>query len=349
MTTPQPVRVVVLGCGKHARLHHLAQYAAMDGVEIAAVVDVDEVRAREAAEEFGVARWFTDHRQALEVASPDLVSIVSPPAAHRDQAVDSFTAGANVLCEKPIALSGDEAREMVDAAKRAGKFLSMGLQSRHLRAGRILREELARGAIGDVFFSRVWCGHIMNIPGWGHFHRQRQAGGGVVMATTVHILDFALWVLGNPRPAAVTGYTYSKVTKMREPAVTWDGPVQEFEVEDFAHALVRFENGMRMSVESNWLTHPTPRPTGIEYLGNDGRATLHPLKIEIEHGCEIEDVTPRFEENTAPVADFLREAVECTRTGAEPIVRPEQIVQTQSVMDAIYESARSGREAPVRL
>src|SRR5205085_12377749 len=119
--------------------------------------------------------------------------------------LDAFAAGAHVLCEKPIALNAGEAREMVAAAERAGKFLSMGLQSRHLESGRILRRMLAHGELGDVFFTRVWCGHIMNIPGWGHFHHKQLSGGGVVQTSTVHALDFILWVLGNPAPARVTG------------------------------------------------------------------------------------------------------------------------------------------------
>src|SRR5262249_30341523 len=157
----------------------------------------DGERARTAAEEFGAAAWFTDHRQALEQARPDLVSIVTPPAFHREQALDAFAAGAHVPCEKTVALHAAEAPALGEAARAARRFLSMGLQSRHLEAGRILKRTLAEGTLGEVYFTRVWCGHVMNIPGWGHFHRRRLAGGGVVMATTVHALDFALWVLGN--------------------------------------------------------------------------------------------------------------------------------------------------------
>src|SRR5207237_77261 len=102
--------------------------------------------------------------QALERTRPELVSIVTPPAFHREQALDAFAAGAHVLCEKPIAMNAAEARAMVDAARAAGRFLSMGLQSRHLEAGRILKRTLAEGTLGEVYFTRVWCGHVMNIP-----------------------------------------------------------------------------------------------------------------------------------------------------------------------------------------
>src|SRR4029453_5601279 len=100
---------------------------------------------------------------ALTRTRPDLVSIVTPPAFHCRQALDAFAAGAHVLCEKPVALNATEARAMLAAAAEAGRFLSMGLQSRHLEAGRRLREELAGRRIGEVFFTRVWCGHVMNI------------------------------------------------------------------------------------------------------------------------------------------------------------------------------------------
>lgn len=350
----EPVRVAVFGCGLHARTAHLKEYAAIaaasrgqPGVTLVATVDTDGERARAAAEEFGAQAWFTDHRAALEEARPELVSIVSPPAFHCAQALDSFAAGAHVLCEKPIAMDAGEAHAMVAAAGQSGKFLSMGLQSRHLEAGRVLRQALADGAIGEVYFTRVWCGHIMSIPGWGHFHRRSLAGGGVVMATTVHALDFALWVLGNPRPVEVTSFTHARLPRMKAPPVSWQGPVADDDVEDFAHAVVRFENGAWMSVESNWLQHPNPRPTGIEYLASDGRAALHPLKIEVAEGADVRDVTPELTENPSPVRSFLAEAVACARGEGEPVVRPEQIVQVQTVLDAIYRSAEAKATVPV--
>jgi predicted dehydrogenase len=345
----RPVSVAVFGCGQHARAWHLKEYASLPDVEIAAVVDAEPDRARSAAEEFGAPRWFTDHREALEQTSPDLVSIVSPPAYHHRQALDAFEAGAHVLCEKPLALSATEAREMTAAAANAGRFLSMGLQNRHLHAAKHLRRFVSEERLGEVFFTRVWCGHQMQIPGWGHFHRGAQAGGGVVMATAVHFLDCALWVLGNPTPVSVDAFTYRKVARMREPAVTWEGGVEQFDVEDFAHAVIRFENGARMSLEADWLMHPTPRPFGIEYVGTDGRASLLPLRIEVEHGADVEDLTPELEENPDPVGAFLREAVECARTGASPIVQPHEMLHVQAVMDAVYESARTASTAPVRL
>jgi predicted dehydrogenase len=343
----EPVRVAVFGCGLHARTAHLKEYATMPDVALVATVDTDAERARGAAAEFGAAAWFTDYREALTRARPELVSIVSPPVVHCEQALDAFAAGAHVLCEKPIAMNAGEARAMTAAARRAGRFLSMGLQSRHLEAGRILRRTLADGELGEVYFTRVWCGHVMSIPGWGHFHRQALAGGGVVMATTVHALDFALWVLGNPAPVEVTAFTHARLPRMKAPPVSWDGPVSDYEVEDFAHAVVRFANGAWMSVESNWLQHPNPRPTGIEYLASDGRATLHPLKIEVASGAEVTDRTPAFTENPSPVRSFLQEAVNCARGEGEPVVRPEQIVQVQAVLDAIYASAAARAPVPV--
>jgi predicted dehydrogenase len=341
------VRVAVFGCGAHARACHLKEYASLPGVEIAAVVDVDAGRAEEAAREFGVPAWFTDHREALERARPHLVSVVSPPLFHCRQTLDAFVAGAHVLCEKPLAMSAGEAREMVAAARAAGRFLSMGLQSRHLASAHRLRQELVSGRIGRVFFSRVWCGHIMNIPGWGHFHRKKLAGGGVVMATTVHYLDLALWVLGNPRPATVAAFNYAKLPRMRRPAVTWEGPVELDEVEDFSHAVIRFGDGSWMSVESNWLMQPNPRPGGLEFLGDDGRGSLHPFHLELHRGREVEDVTPEIVETPNPVRSFLDEAVRCAREGGEPVVRPDEAVQVQATMDAIYRSAAEGREVEV--
>jgi predicted dehydrogenase len=341
------LRVALFGCGQHGRGQHLREYAAMPDMEVVAVVDVDAGRARAAAEEFGVRAWFTDHQEALEKTRPELVSVVSPPAFHCLQTLDAFAAGANVLCEKPLAMNLDEARQMVAAARTAGRFLSMGLQSRHTASGRILRELLAGGTLGKVYFTRIWCGHTMNIPGWGHFHRRELAGGGVVMGTTVHYLDLALWVLGSPEPVSVTAFTHQRLRQMRDPALTWEGGVEACDIEDFSHAVVRFADQSWMSLESNWLMHPSTRPTGLEFLANDGRASLHPLKVEVTRGSEVEDRTPEFTENEHGVRSFLREAVDCARNGGDPVVRPHEMLQVQAVMDAIYRSAQAGREVPI--
>ncbi len=340
------LKVAVFGCGRHGREHHVARYAQVPEVELVAVVDPVAERARECAETYGGA-WFTDHREALAATSPELVSIVSPPVAHCEQALDCYAAGAHVLCEKPIAMNLDEARRMVDAAERAGKFLSMGLQSRYLESGRLLKRFLADGKLGEVFYTRAWTGHIMHIPGWGHFLKRETAGGGVVMSTAVHLLDFLLWVLGSPRVKSVSAMTHARLPHMSQPAITWDGTAADCEIEDFAYATLRFENGSWLSLESNWLTHPSDRPSGAEILGNDGRAWLHPLKIELSRGREVEDITPVFVENEDCVGGWLLEAIRCAREGGEVTVRSNEILQTQAVMDAIYRSAASGREEPV--
>ena len=341
------MRVAVIGCGRHGRECHLKSYAAMPDVEIVAVADADAARAEAAAAEFSVPRFYTDHQELLTEARPDVVSIVSPPAAHRQQTLDAFAAGAHVLCEKPLAMNVGEARQMVDAARSARRVLSMGLQSRFLASGRYLRQFLADGGLGDVYFTRVWSGHLMNIPGWGHFHRRALAGGGVLFATTVHILDFALWVLGNPQPVAVSGYQHQKLPRMKEPAITWEGPVGECDIEDFAYGMVRFADGTTMSLEGNWLMHPSTRPSGVEYLGNDGRATLHPLRIETDHGTEVRDVTPDVQEPEDGVYEFIRHMLACARGEEEPIIRFSQMLQVQHIMAALYKSASEGREVRI--
>jgi hypothetical protein len=95
--------------------------------------------------------------------------------------------------------------------------------------------------------------------------------------------------------------------------------------------------------------HPSDRPSGVEFLGNDGRAWLHPLKIELSRGREVEDVMPEFVETEDCVGGWLLEAIRCAREGGEVTVRPHEILQTQAVMDAIYRSAASGRDETVGL
>ena len=119
----------VIGCGGHSQ-RHLQTYAEMPEMELVAVADLNPERARAAAEKFGAPHHYTDYREMLARHALDVVSLSLPPAVNRDAAVAALAAGANVLVSKPMARNLAEAKDMVTAAERAGKRLSVGLQNR---------------------------------------------------------------------------------------------------------------------------------------------------------------------------------------------------------------------------
>ena len=343
------VKVGVIGCGHHGRVH-LRNYVEIPESELVAIAEVNPERAGEAAAEFGVPHHYTDFREMLERHTLDVVSVVTPPVAHRDAAVAAFGAGANVLVDKPLAMNLSEAKDIVSAAKGAAKLLSMCLQFRWDPEVRAVRQFIAEGTLGQVYHTRILSeGHIMNIPGYGVFHRRDQSGGGVLHSTTVHLLDAILWALGNPEPVRASGSNYQKVSKMKTPLVTWTGGVEACDIEDFNLGLVHFADGSTMTLESNWLTHPGPAAPYAQILGDWGLARLGPLCIELEDGDKIVDVTPEIADTESHngVQTTLQHFCQCVIEGNVPNVRFSEMLDVQRTMDAIYASAEKGEEVPV--
>jgi predicted dehydrogenase len=355
--TMTSLRVALIGCGDHGRRGHLEAYrqaiAAGEDATVVAVCDRDGERARQAAELVPGARWYTDYREALEREQPEAVSIATPPAFHREQTVAALRQGAHVLCEKPLAMNLAEAQDMVAAADRSGRVLTMGLQSRFAPAARYLRDLLARGDLGHVYHSRVWAGHIWRLPPSPHFLHRSLAGGGVVAATTVHSLDAVLWMLGNPPVATVSAATFAKAPRLSQPPPPFNaGPegalvLAADDVEDFAVAFVRFRDGSTLSIESSWLLHQTNRPNGTQFLAEYGVAENSPLAVRQDRDGTVVDRTPTNLPATSSGHYFLevvRSFLQIARSGQPAVVTGPQMLQVQALIDGIYASASQQRE-----
>ena len=196
------VRVAVIGCGAQGR-NHLNAYRAQEGVEIVAICDLSDERREAAARKYGVVEQFADYRELLAAGSYDLVSICTMPVSHCEMVTAALQAGANVICEKPMALNLAEAVKMANAAKAADRFLTLGFNMRFLPGAQVLRKYVADGHLGRPICSRAWT-VATDIPWWGKHYVKEISGGGVLASTAVHILDLALWVSGGPRPTTVS-------------------------------------------------------------------------------------------------------------------------------------------------
>jgi predicted dehydrogenase len=341
------LKIGVIGCGGHGR-GHLGRYREIPDAELVAVADLNPDRAREAAAEFGAPHHYADYREMFARHALDVVSLALPPAANRNAAVATLEAGANVLVSKPMAMNLAQAKEMVAAAGRCGRRISLSLQNRFHPEVRALRKFLAEGRLGRVYHTRIWHGHVMDIPGTPTMYRRSLAGGGVLFHTTVHLLDAALWVLGNPRPVRASAASYRKLPRMKKPAVTWPGSVEDCDIEDFNAGLVHFADGSTMSVESNWLMHPRTRPSGAEFLGDWGVAGLRPLRVELEEGEKVLDITSDIPlDDPDDLGNSCRDLCRSVLEGRPPIVQPGEILDVQRVMDALYEAAEKGCEVRI--
>ena len=183
-----PIRVGIIGTGFGAAVQ-LPGFQCVDGVEVVAVVSGRLDRARAVAAEHGVPHAFTDYREMLRAVPLDLVSVTAPPYLHYEMTLAAFAAGAHVLCEKPLAMNTQQAKEMFAAAERAGRVHAVDHEFRYVPARATVKRLIDEGAVGDPYFVRI-ADLVASRPeryyGWW-FDRAR--GGGLLQAIGAHYVD----------------------------------------------------------------------------------------------------------------------------------------------------------------
>jgi predicted dehydrogenase len=280
MVRVSDVRVGVIGVG-WAGERHLEAYHALDGAEIVALAGLEEpARARLAERyriEHQVARW----EELLELDGLDAVSVAVPTFLHAPITIAAFERGLHVLTEKPVARNEAEARTMVDAARTAGRVLDVVFN--HRRRGDIekLKDVIEAGRLGRPYYAKAWWLRRSGIPGRGSwFITSELAGGGPLVDVGVHVLDYSLFLLGNPAITTVSASTYdllgsagvgfhAESTKTSVPGATG------FDVEDLATVFMRLGDGGTLHVEASWAAHRADHDEfGLTLYGTGGGAEL---------------------------------------------------------------------------
>ena len=269
----------------------------------------------------------------------------------------SLEAGANVLVEKPIAMNVKEAMLMAGTAKKVGRKLMTAQHMRFESGHEKLREVVDRGDLGRIYHATAACMRRRGIPGWGKFHMQKESRGGPLIDIGVHVLDAVMWIMGFPKPLAVSG----KVARMfgdRKDLVNgeWGTAYDrtEFDVEDFAVGLVKFDNGATLEIEASWAgniaeqelmqTRLLGTKAGLLQHNVNGtyefEAKLYQERDGAQYDMELRPPVPGVESAQAHFVNALLADTPHIATGEEGLIVME-------LLDAIYESARLGE--PVKI
>jgi predicted dehydrogenase len=196
-----PLRTAVVGCGAISEFQHLPALAAVEGIEIAALVDLDQRRARRLAEAHGVETVAGAVDGLSGIADAAIVAV--PNALHAGLTVELLAQGLHVLVEKPMAVRAEQCDAMIEAAQRAGRVLAVGLEFRCFPASRWVERTLQGGLLGELRSFEVRQGVDLAWPFASDFvlHGEH-AGGGVLLDFGAHVLDLLLWWLGDLKPLA---------------------------------------------------------------------------------------------------------------------------------------------------
>jgi predicted dehydrogenase len=213
-----------------------------------------------------------------------------------------------------------------------------------------VRRRIAAGELGHVFSVRTWGGSVRGAPEDPARYRRDVAAGGVLAHWTIHNIDLALWLLGEPEPQTATAVCHRR--PHTGPAPTGSGGPGSLPVEDFGAALIRLSGGAVLTVEANWLQPPSRRPEGWEILGDRGSAAVSPLRVQTDGPTGWQDGTPPAGA-VAPcdydMGRLMAGFLDCVRRGGPAPVSGDAIVRIQRLMDALYESAATGREVALEV
>lgn len=356
MAEKEQLRVGVIGCG--AGIFHLEGYQEEPRAKVVALAGLDTDRCEMLANKFDVPRVYRDYQDLLAQDDIDAVSVAVPNILHLPVALAAFEAGKHVLIEKPLARNAEEGVKMVEAAKAHNKLLGISFQRRTRHDVRLLREAVANGDFGRIYYSKAWWMRRSGIPGLGSWFTSKEAaGGGPLIDLGVHVLDMILYILGNPKVTAVTANTYAEIGPTGRGG--WVGrrqsqgaDAQQYEVEDLATAFLRLEDGGTLLLEASWAAFTEMGDDfGVQLYGSEKGARIFAenyaltdtLEIYQGFGDTTMDAKPRLvaREGHAQIingfVDAILEGTPLTPDGQEGLDRVRLI-------DAIYRSAELGRE-----
>lgn len=350
-----PWRVAFLGAGTIVQLAHIPSFQRLPGVETVALCDVNKERADAVANAVGIPHVYTDYEAMLAEIQPDITVVATPNIFHKSMTIAALEAGSHVLCEKPLAITYDDAAEMMAAAAEKGLTLNVGTHYRFSMPMQTAKAHVNGGFFGDIFAGRTVWQRRSDIPGYGSwFTNMDLAGGGSLLDIGVHALDRALYLMNYPQPLTVSGVSFSKFGSRGMGLGSWGVEISavdsaaRFDVDDFAWALIRFKNGSALQFQVAWANH-LPEQFFTELYGTEGAARMGNKEgIELYtmlNGQEADIQTPIPDDPYGSYSRLIKNFVNYLNGDpSATIVLPEEALIAVRIVEGIMRSAASGQE-----
>lgn len=335
-----PVRIAFAGTGfsqVHGRVAHT-----LPDVELVAVVNHRPESMAEFAAAFDIPRQYATLEELLADGDVDAISINTPNYLHAPQAIAALEAGVHVLVEKPMAMNAAEAAAMLDASERSGALLMVAHCFRFDPEVLWLRDQVASGRLGQIVRTRS-CGVHVNWGPGGWFTQSQFAGGGAMADMGIHALDTVRFLLGDPQPVSV----YARIG-------TYYG---DYDVDDTGLILVTWDSGTTSVIESGWWQpHADKSNAGTQLYGTAGFGELFPTRLLLPDAASDTVVEaqsgfafPRSEEAARQrYVNQFTYFVDCVRANREPLPGGTEGLVNMRIVDAVYESARTGQVVALR-
>jgi len=346
----EKLRVGFVGTGGIATGAHLPGYQALDTVQVVAAADVAQNNLDRFAEKAGVPQenCFTDYRDMLEKVDLDIVTVCTPNSLHCQPTLDAFAKGCHVLVEKPVAISADQCRMMIEAGKKAKKMFMVGQTLRFTKGAAQMKQWVDKKELGDIYFGRAQYLRVRGVPGRLGFVTKELSEGGPIYDIGVHVLDLTLHLMGFPEPVSVSAGVYNKLASKRSKLMPF--PPNKYTVpDDAAFALIRFEGGATVLLEASWALNLVSGAHNVILCGDKGGCQLEPTALVRERAGVLENVTNeifQYPERAGHVEEVRRFVEAILKKKPSPVPGEEALI-TQRILDGIYKSGELQKEVEV--
>jgi predicted dehydrogenase len=326
-------KVGVIGLGGIGQVVHLPILNKMNSVEIVAVTETNKNRLNTVSDRFNINSRFTDHKKMLDEVELDAVIISTPTNTHHDISIDCLNSGVNIMIEKPIATSIDEAKSICAIAKKNKKVAMVGMNARFRPDAMLLKSLISTGELGEIFYVKSsWARKQSSNENW--FLRKKQSGGGVLLDLGIVLLDLSMWLLDFPELSTASVQKFHHRTKS---------------VEDSAVGLIRGKNNSVINFEVSWSFHSDKDSFGLTAYGTEGTAQLNPLKAykRIETGNI--DYTPATTSNLKNLykksyENELKHFIGSIKSSHPVISSCDDALKRMELIENVYKSAELNQE-----
>jgi len=345
------IKIGIVGAGNIGNVHAQEFSALSELCEITAITDAYLPLAQERAEAYGIPHVVASPEELINHKEVEAVIIGVPNKFHAPLAIRAIEAGKHVLLEKPMAINSTEARRIYQASRNSNVTVMLAHQMRFEAVPMEIKRQIERGELGKIYTAKTGWFRRKGIPGWGTWFTQMdQSGGGPLIDIGVHMLDLALYLMGNPKPVSVYGATYAEFGPKRKGIGNWGTPNWDgiYDVEDLATALIKMEDGSTLALDVSWAVHmDTDNAPFIHLMGSEGGASYKAgagklLTEKFNTPLETELTKPAQDEGER--ARLSRHFLSCILEGKEPITSALSGYTNNLILDAIYESSRTGNE-----
>ncbi|MDG1139286.1 MAG: Gfo/Idh/MocA family oxidoreductase [Opitutales bacterium] len=354
------IKIGVIGAGGMLQYHAAGFKAA--GAELLAVCDMNQASGQAAADLYGIPHVYSDSQKMLdELSNLDAVSIITPNRTHRPLAIQVLNAGRHVFCEKPPALSAPEVAEMKKAAEKSGKILMFNFNNRARPESYALRDYIKAGEVGRINSAQAKWIRRTGIPGFGGWFTNKELSGGGPLIDLLHMVDLAMFYMDYPQPTCVLAQTFNDFIEDKSFKGPWGIPdVQDgiTDVESAAHGFVRFETGQVLNFQVSWAEMNKREEVSVTFqgqkaggmirrlFGSDGldETAIDDCELYVqEHGRSVNRSILTDESEDMGRIRSAENFIRAINGEESPLNTPDQALKLMRIIDATYESAKTGR------